>query len=155
MMLAFYARLASTRSWKSLCGIYGDPAYPILRLLVRLYADATLTQQQVFFNGGMSTVRQAVEWGFGKMVSEFAFLDFKMNHKLYLQDVWKMYWGAILSNCHTRLYGSQDWHALRAPCTQIEAILETLCTGWKQLLKFPWYSAQQTYMEHSNSVLSY
>ncbi|KAM7290141.1 hypothetical protein ISCGN_026807 [Ixodes scapularis] len=98
--------------------IYGDPAYPLRRLLMRPYGGATLTQQQVLFNSGMSTVRQAVEWGFGKIVSEFAFLDFKKNQKLYLQDVGRMYRvGAIFTNCHTCLYGSQTgmFFGLRAP----------------------------------------
>ncbi|KAM7290313.1 hypothetical protein ISCGN_026958 [Ixodes scapularis] len=78
--------------------IYGDPAYPLRRLLMRPYGGATLTQQQVLFNSGMSTVRQAVEWGFGKIVSEFAFLDFKKNQKLYLQDVGRMYRALLLED---------------------------------------------------------
>ncbi|KAG0427280.1 hypothetical protein HPB47_025656 [Ixodes persulcatus] len=79
--------------------IYGDPAYPLRRLLMRPYAGATLTQQQVLFNSGMSTVRQAVEWGFGKIVSEFAFLDFKKNQKLYLQDQSPLAATCIKQNC--------------------------------------------------------
>nr|CAH7747687.1 unnamed protein product [Callosobruchus chinensis]CAH7747689.1 unnamed protein product [Callosobruchus chinensis] len=34
----------------------------------------------------MKPLRQAVEWGFGKVVNEFAFLDLKKNQKLLLQD---------------------------------------------------------------------
>lgn len=56
----------------------------------------------------MKPLRQAVEWGFGKIVNEFAFLDFKKIKKLLLQDVGCMYQTAvILINCHTCLYGSQ------------------------------------------------
>lgn len=56
----------------------------------------------------MSALRQSVEWGFGKVINEFAFLDFKKNQKLLLQDVGTMYRTAvILTNCHTCLYGSQ------------------------------------------------
>lgn len=74
---------------------------------MRPYAGASLTQQQVLINSG--TVRQAVEWGFGKIVVEFTFLGFKKNQKLFLQDVGKMYReGTILTNCHTCLYGSRD-----------------------------------------------
>uniref|UniRef100_A0A6B0U7M7 Putative secreted protein n=1 Tax=Ixodes ricinus TaxID=34613 RepID=A0A6B0U7M7_IXORI len=47
-----------------------------------------------------------------------------------------------------------DWYVLWALCTQLGAILETLCTGQTQPLRYSWYSAQQTYMEHSNCVLS-
>ncbi|KAL1447872.1 hypothetical protein MTO96_044200 [Rhipicephalus appendiculatus] len=46
--------------------IYGDPAYPLRPLLMRPYGGATLTEQQQLFNEGMSTVRQAVEWGVRK-----------------------------------------------------------------------------------------
>ncbi|KAJ8915566.1 hypothetical protein NQ315_012451 [Exocentrus adspersus] len=47
--------------------IYGDPAYPIRELLLRPYPNnGNLTPQQQQFNTSMSTVRQAVEWGFGK-----------------------------------------------------------------------------------------
>lgn len=57
--------------------IYGDPAYPLRPLLLKPYGGATLTQEQQEFNAAMSAVRQAVEWGFGKVISEFAFLDLK------------------------------------------------------------------------------
>lgn len=56
--------------------LYGDPAYPLRQLLMRPYGGARLTKQQDF-NIAMSSVRQSVEWGFGKIISEFAFLDFK------------------------------------------------------------------------------
>ncbi|KAL1477329.1 hypothetical protein MTO96_003228 [Rhipicephalus appendiculatus] len=67
---------------------------------MRPYAGATLTRLQALFNRHMSTVRLAVEWGFGKTVAEFAFLDFKKNQKLLLQNVGQMYRvGTILANC--------------------------------------------------------
>lgn len=57
----------------------------------------------------MKLLRVAVEWGFQKVISEFAFLDFKKNLKLLLQDVELMYKaGVLLINCHTCLYGSQS-----------------------------------------------
>ncbi|CAN7948011.1 unnamed protein product [Ixodes hexagonus] len=57
--------------------IYGDPAYPMMPLLLKPHRGAVLTPPEVNFNKAMSTVRQAVEWGFGKVVTEFAFVDFK------------------------------------------------------------------------------
>lgn len=88
--------------------IYGDPAYPMSELILKPYCSKILTPEQVVFNKSMSSVRQAVEWGFGKVIAEFAFLDFKKNQKLLLQEVSNMYMaGVILSNCHTCLYGSQ------------------------------------------------
>lgn len=88
--------------------IYGDPAYPLLPLIMKPYGGNTLTPAQQAFNRGMSSVRQAVEWGFGKIVGEFAFLDFKKNQKLLWQQLAQMYKSAtILANCHTCMHGSQ------------------------------------------------
>lgn len=55
--------------------LYGDPAYPVMELLLCPYSGRRLTDEQQLFNTSMSSVRQAVEWGFGKIISEFAFLD--------------------------------------------------------------------------------
>lgn len=77
-------------------------------LILKPYCSRILTPEQVAFNRAMSSVRQAVEWGFGKVIIEFAFLDFRKNQKLLLQHVGQMYKvGVILTNCHTCLYGSQ------------------------------------------------
>ncbi|CAN7990929.1 unnamed protein product [Ixodes hexagonus] len=89
--------------------IYGDPAYPMMPLLLKPHRGAVLTPSEVSFNKAMSTVRQAVEWGFEKVVTEFAFVDLKKNkQKVLLQRVPLMYRVAtFLANCHTCLYGSQ------------------------------------------------
>jgi hypothetical protein len=56
----------------------------------------------------MSAVRMSVEWGFGKITSLFSFLDFKRNLKLFLSPVGIYYMvGALLTNCHTCLNGSE------------------------------------------------
>ncbi|KAH7937287.1 hypothetical protein HPB49_010291 [Dermacentor silvarum] len=49
--------------------IYGDPAYPLRPLLMNPYGGAYLTEAQQQFNPSMSSVRQAVEWGFGTVIS--------------------------------------------------------------------------------------
>lgn len=42
------------------------------------------------------------------MVSEFAFVDFKKNQKLFLQEVAAIFKTAvILTNCHSILYSNQ------------------------------------------------
>ena len=53
----------------------------------------------------MSAVRTSVEWGYGKIVKYFAFLDFSKNLKVLLQPVGiKLYIvAALLANCHTCL----------------------------------------------------
>ncbi|XP_075559263.1 uncharacterized protein LOC142590720 [Dermacentor variabilis] len=88
--------------------IYGDPAYPLLPLLYKPFGGTTLQPYEAFFNKGMSRVRQAVEWGFSKVATEFAFVDFHKNQKMSYQRVGRMYRVAtFLANCHTCLYGSQ------------------------------------------------
>lgn len=87
--------------------IYGDPAYGLSRNILAPYRAAILTADEKQFNSAMSKVRVSVEWGFGKILQNFAFLDFKKNLKVLLQPVAKYYLVAgILTNCHTCLYGS-------------------------------------------------
>ncbi|KAL1480100.1 hypothetical protein MTO96_051317 [Rhipicephalus appendiculatus] len=65
--------------------IYGDPAYPLLPLLIKPFGGTALQPHEAYFNKSMSRVRQAVEWGFGKVASEFAFVDFHKNQKISRQ----------------------------------------------------------------------
>lgn len=90
--------------------IYGDQAYGIMELLLSPYhgRPEDLPPHQQEFNRAMKVLRVAVEWGFQKIVTEFAFVDFRKNQKLLLQDVQSMYKVAVLlTNCHTCLYRSQ------------------------------------------------
>ena len=88
--------------------VYADSAYAFRRYLITPFKGAVLSNQESRFNKNMASVRGAVEWGFGKISSVFAFLDFHRNMKVYLQPVGKlMYAGAILCNAHTCLYSSQ------------------------------------------------
>lgn len=108
--------------------IYGDPAYPLRPLLHRPFGGASLSEEQQDFNSAMSKVRQAVEWGFGKVCSQFSFTDFKKNQKLLLQDVGGMYLAAvILTNCHTCLYGSQTSHYFGVDPPELETYLGCHC----------------------------
>lgn len=63
--------------------LYGDHAYPILDLLLCPFPNrAGLPNYQQHFNESMSAVRIAVEWGFQKLLSQFAFVDFKKKSKV-------------------------------------------------------------------------
>nr|CAI5858782.1 unnamed protein product [Callosobruchus analis] len=89
--------------------IYGDQAYGIRELILCPFPVLNLNPAQEMFNNSMSTVREAVEWIFGKVIAEFAFVDFKKNQKLLLQDLQSMYKTAtLLANCHSCLYGNQS-----------------------------------------------
>ena len=97
-----------TRSNGSPYVIYGDPAYGVTRNILAPFRGSRLTQQQESFNGSMSRVRVSVGWTFGKVVSIFSYLDFKRSNKVLLQPIGKYYLvAALLTNCHTCLYGSQ------------------------------------------------
>ena len=87
--------------------VYGDPAYGMSAHIISPFKGAHLTQLQQQFNHKMSEVRVSVEWGFGKIIQYFAYLDFRKNLKVLLQPVAKHYAvGALLTNCQTCLYGS-------------------------------------------------
>ena len=87
--------------------IYGDPAYGLDLNRLSPFRGANLTADEQVFNKCMSKVRVSVDWGFGKITQNFAFLDFKKNLKILLQPVAKYYVvGTLLVNCHTCLYGS-------------------------------------------------
>ncbi|KAJ8909282.1 hypothetical protein NQ315_003525 [Exocentrus adspersus] len=55
-----------------------------------------------------NALHYTVEWGFSKIISQFAFIDFKKNQKLLLQNLDTLYKVAVLlTNAHTCLYGHQ------------------------------------------------
>lgn len=88
--------------------VYGDPAYPLRPHLMCPYKGANLTPAQEDFNAEMSKLRQCVEWGFGDIVTNFAFVDFRKNLKIFLQPIGKIYLAAtLMTNCRACLYGNQ------------------------------------------------
>ena len=88
--------------------LYGDPAYPVSRYLLGPFKGAYLVGGKKEWNKRMSSVRQAVEWGFGSVLVLFAFLDFKKNQKIFSQSVAKYYAvGVILAYCFNTLYRNQ------------------------------------------------
>ena len=87
--------------------LYGDPAYPQSQWIGGPYRGPALTDSQVHFNSRMSSTRIVNEWGFGRIKTNWAFLDFENGMKPYLNDTAK-FWpvASILMNCHVCLYGS-------------------------------------------------
>ncbi|KAJ8912366.1 hypothetical protein NQ315_014733 [Exocentrus adspersus] len=91
--------------------IYGDQGYGLRELLIRPFSqnEIAINPERQHFNNTMSVLRVSVEWGFSKIITEFAFLDLKKNLMLLLQEVGTMYSVAtLLTNCHTCLHSSQQ-----------------------------------------------
>ena len=88
--------------------LYGGSAYPLRGPIIATFLGLHLTAEQELFNKNMSSVRQSVEWGFGKVLHLFQFLCYKNNLNIFLQLVAMYYMVATLHvNTHTCLYGSQ------------------------------------------------
>ncbi len=90
--------------------IYGDAAYPVRPWLFAPFPEhsANYDAEKAFFNKAMSPIRSAVEWGFAKLTTYFAFINFYSNLKLHLQPLGQHFQVAtLLVNCHTCVYGSQ------------------------------------------------
>ena len=100
------AFLNTDGSWMSL---YGDPGYSNQKFIKVGYKNQTrLSALQKSFNAEMSALRVSVEYGFGKILQQFAFLDFKKNQKMYMQPLKEQYFvAALLVNCQTCLRGNQ------------------------------------------------
>lgn len=87
--------------------IYGDSAYPQRMHMQTHYKHINLTDDQQAFNKAMSKVRISVEWIFSEIAGYSAFIDFKKNQKIGLQQVGTMYITcALLQNAISCLYGS-------------------------------------------------
>jgi len=90
-----------------LLGIFGDLAYPASDRLLKPYAG-NLTPDRLEFNRWYSLQRVVVEWGFGKLVALFPFVDYHKKLKILLSPVTPLVdIAAFFTNCHTLLYGGQ------------------------------------------------
>ncbi|KAF0723151.1 hypothetical protein Ae201684P_015649 [Aphanomyces euteiches] len=78
--------------------VYVDPAYGVDDHFVSPFRGTSLSWQEKRFNRLMSRVRVSVEWRFGSVVNNWAFVDFKKNLKVLLQPVGKLYIVAVLLN---------------------------------------------------------
>ena len=67
-LLGFYREIIGVRHvYKTLCCIYGDPAYPLrVQLQAPFKKKNQLTPIQQEYNKAMSNVRISVEWVFGE-----------------------------------------------------------------------------------------
>lgn len=85
---------------------------------------------QELLDEAMASCRVSVEWGFGKIMQLWAFLDHAANIKCMLQPVGLYYPVAnILTNMHSCLYGSQtgSYFRMQTPTLEDYASGRPLC----------------------------
>ena len=71
--------------------VYADPALGITRHTIFPIKGAHLTEPQQLFNAKMSKCCICVEWGFGRVLQHFMYLDFQRNLTVLLHPVAKYY----------------------------------------------------------------
>lgn len=88
--------------------LYGDGGYGTSVHLLSPFKGAHVTADMAELNLEMSRLRISVEWRFGEILRDFAFVDYKKNQKLFLQPVGRYYVVcALLSNCKACLHGNE------------------------------------------------
>ena len=107
---------------------FGDAAYPKLRFITRGEKRARVPNAAnviAIENGKkVSKVRECVEWGFGKIINLWAFLDFSKNLQMFSSPIATYYSVmAFITNCHTCLYGGQTSMYFDCPPPSLEEYL--------------------------------
>jgi DDE superfamily endonuclease len=114
---------------KGMVQIYGDPAYPQNRWIFGGFRKPLYRSPEQKFNTRMSRVRQAVEWGFNDIVSQFKFLDMRLQMKLYQQPIAAYYYvGAFLCNLCNCFYPNQTSQYFDIPTLDIQEYLDMIET---------------------------
>ncbi|CAN0582315.1 unnamed protein product, partial [Laminaria digitata] len=95
--------------------IYGDPAYQISPWLMAPLKGALMAEEEDF-NAAMSSCRVTVEWGFGKIVGLWPYVDYVKKQQVGLSacGLGKQYAVAgILTNCHSCFYANSTSNYFR------------------------------------------
>ena len=88
--------------------LYGDLAYPQSVYLLGGFRNVEGGSDEASYNRLLSSVRITVEWGFGELVDQWKFLDFKQAMKIFKCPVAQYYINAaFLSNLRNCLLGSR------------------------------------------------
>lgn len=91
--------------------LYGDKGYAISDMIMTPFKGAQITGDEDAFNKSMATVRESVEWSFGKLVTIWAYLDYRKKLKLRQAPLGVVFGVcALLTNLHTCYYGSEVSH---------------------------------------------
>jgi hypothetical protein len=89
--------------------LYGDSAYDVLQSHIHCkYLGDNLTPEQVHINGKLNSARVSVEHCINDIKNRFAYINYKRDMKLRMQNLTKLLTVTVLlSNCYTCLQGSQ------------------------------------------------
>jgi hypothetical protein len=87
--------------------LYGDRAYELQDHLVTPFRGDNFSAAQELVNARMSRCRIAVEWGFGKVCQQFAFIGYKRNLNIGLSPTGRYYIAAVFLTNIPCLNGSQ------------------------------------------------
>ena len=92
--------------------ILGDSAYPNNDVMVSVFKGRQLPAAAERFNSVMCPIRTCVEWGYGKIVQYWAFVDFKKQMKIQRVRVEAMWHVAVfLTNALTCARGGTKFLA--------------------------------------------
>ncbi|KDN35135.1 hypothetical protein RSAG8_11823, partial [Rhizoctonia solani AG-8 WAC10335] len=105
--------------------VYGDSAYGVSdAILSGVKKIGKLTSHEQDFNCKMSKLRQSVEWGFGNVANNFAYIDYDKGLKLGLHPVGQLYLLSILfTNIRACLYSNEISHKFQCPPPTIDDYL--------------------------------
>lgn len=104
--------------------VFADQGYAMSRFVQTPYRGNHLNEVHARFNTIMSSLRVAVEWGFGRVDSLFAFCAYKKNLKVLLSPVGTYYRVAVLlTNCHSCLRRNQISRKFRVSPPRLEQYL--------------------------------
>jgi nuclease HARBI1 len=88
--------------------LLGDKAYQTAEQVIVPYSTPR-SQHESAYNALHSSVRIAVEWGFGKVVRYFAYINYKTSLRVHLQPIALLYKLAVLfTNIHTCINSSSQ-----------------------------------------------
>lgn len=84
--------------------IYGDPAYGCCEHIVCPFPFTQSGTPRARFNAAMSSVRESVEWSFGRLKSLWGYIAYDKKQKVRQAAIGKQFFVAtLLTNCHSCL----------------------------------------------------
>ena len=104
--------------------VYGDPEYQMCRYVMAPYKGIELSNDEINFRTTMAQYRIIVEWAFGKVINEWACLDYNKKLNLFLKPVAKYYEvGVLLSNFRSCMYSNQSIQTFEVPVPSLAEYL--------------------------------